>query len=1035
MMTYKKLNNILGWFVFAIAAFTYISTAEPTASFWDCGEYIATAAKLQVGHPPGAPTFQLIGRIFSMFAGGDMSKVAFMVNVMSALVSALTILFMFWSLTMLIKKLAMRVCKEMTTGVQWAIFGSSMVGALAYTFTDSFWFSAVEGEVYAMSSMCTALVFWAILKWEQVADQKDSLRWIILIAYIVGLSIGVHLLNLLTVPAIVFVIYFKKFTPTLWGGVKAFLLSIFILAFILYGIVPGIVWLFGKFEIMFVNWFGLPFNSGTIFFALLIIGLLVWGYRYTVKHDRPVVNAIVLAFTFILIGYTTFLILVIRSNANTPIDENNPEDAVSLLSYLNREQYGSTPLFKGPYYNAPAIRAEDGNPVYARDDKAGKYVIIDDRKGTEMVYDPRYTTLFPRMWSNQQAQHIANYKSIAGIKNDPENQKIPTFGQNLWFMTDYQLGYMYLRYFMWNFVGRQNDIQGYGDVFNGNWISGINFLDEIRLGPQDNIPNSMKSKGRNVYFFLPFLLGIIGLFFQFSKDRHNAIIVTMLFFMTGLAIALYLNMAAYQPRERDYAFAASFYAFAMWIGVGAFAIFDFLRKKVDPKTAALVSTVGCTLLVPVLMAKQNWDDHNRSNRYTVLAIASNYLNSCAPNAILFTNGDNDTFPLWYAQEVEGIRTDVRVCNMSLFNTDWYMDQMKRKAYKSDPVPMQMTHDLYRSGTRDYIPVIEKYDTFANIKTVVKDFLDDSKRETFNNGKVMNYVSSRQFYLDVDTALVLKNGTVAPEDADKIVKRIEWKISDNIIQKNMLGLMDILANFNWKRPLYFATTTGSDTYFGLEEYFQLEGLAYHLVPIRTPRNEENPSATRVNTRILYDNMMNKFVWGNINNPTIYLSEDNTRLALNFRGAFAKLAHALIDEGDRDTTLRATKNGMALKVLAKAVELFPNNLIPDNYYSLNLSQAYYRINTTEALSKGDAISNSVMKNCEDELRYCFLLKKSLLPLADRKIQENISVLYNLSEITRMFKRTSVEQKAKALLNEYYPKWMQTKGYSGSEMPPMQ
>jgi hypothetical protein len=1035
MMTYKKTNNILGWLIFAVAAFTYISTAEPTASFWDCGEYIATATKLQVGHPPGAPTFQLIGRMFSMLAGGNTAKIAFMVNVMSALASAFTILFMFWSLTMLIKKLAMKVSKEMTTGVQWAILGSSMVGALAYTFTDSFWFSAVEGEVYAMSSFFTALVFWAILKWEQVADQKDSLRWLILIAYLVGLSIGVHLLNLLTVPAIVFVIYFKKFKPTVWGGIKAFILSIIILAFILFGIIPGIVWLFGKFELLFVNGFGLPFNSGTIFFALLIIGILVWGYRYTVKHDRPVINAMVLAFTFILIGYTTFLVLVIRSNANTPIDENNPEDAVSLLAYLNREQYGSTPLFKGPYYNAPAIKAEDGNPVYARDDKAGKYVIIDDKKGTEMVYDSRYTTIFPRMWSNQQPQHIANYKAIAGIKNDPESQKIPTFGQNLWYMMDYQLGYMYLRYFMWNFVGRQNDIQGYGDIYNGNWVSGINVIDEIRLGPQDNIPNSMKSKGRNVYFFLPFLLGIIGLFFHYSKDRNNAIVVTLLFFMTGLAIALYLNMAAYQPRERDYAFAASFYAFAMWIGVGAFAIFDFLRKKIEPKTAAIVATVGCTILVPVLMANQNWDDHNRSNRYTVLAIASNYLNSCQPNAILFTNGDNDTFPLWYAQEVENIRTDVRVCNLSLFNTDWYIDEMKRKAYKSDPVPMQMTHDLYRSGTRDYIPVIEKYDTFANIKTVVNDFLDDSKRETFNNGKVMNYVSSRKFYLDVDTALVLKNGTVAPEDAGKIVKRIEWQVSDNIIQKNMLGMMDILANFNWKRPLYFAITTGSDAYFGLEEYFQLEGLAYHLVPIRTPRNEENPSATRVNTRILYDNMMNKFVWGNINNPSIYLSEDNTRLSMSFRGTFAKLAHALIDEGDRDSTLKAEKNALALKALAKAVELFPNNLIPDNYYSLNLSQAYYRINTADAIAKGDVIANNVMKNCEEELHYCFRFKKSMLPLADRKIQENISELYNLSEIVRMFKRTQIEQKAKALLNEYYPKWMQTKGYSGSDVPPMQ
>lgn len=1025
-MTYKKINNILGWLVFAVAAFTYISTAEPTASFWDCGEYIATATKLQVGHPPGAPTFQLIGRMFSMMAGGDVSKIAFMVNVMSALCSAFTILFMFWSLTMLIKKLAMKVSKEMTTGVQWAILGSSMVGALAYTFTDSFWFSAVEGEVYAMSSFFTALVFWAILKWEQVADQKDSLRWLILIAYLVGLSIGVHLLNLLTVPAIVFVIYFKKFKPTAWGGIKAFLLSIFILAFILYGIIPGIVWMFGKMELLFVNGFGLPFNSGTIFFALLIIAALIWGYRYTVKHDRPVINAMVLAFTFILIGYTSFMILVIRSNANTPIDENNPEDAVSLLAYLNREQYGSTPLFSGPYYNAPLVKLEDGNPVYSRDDKAGKYVVIDDKKSIIPVYDPRYTTIFPRMWSNQQQQHMANYRSLGGIKNDPEGQKIPTFGQNLYYMFNYQMGYMYLRYFMWNFVGRQNDIQGYGDVFNGNWISGISFIDESFVGPQDNIPNSMKSKGRNVYFFLPLLLGLIGLFFHYSKDKHNAIVVTLLFFMTGLAIAFYLNMAAYQPRERDYAFAASFYAFAMWIGVGAFAIFDFLRKKIEPKTAAIVATVGCTILVPVLMANQNWDDHNRSNRYTVLAIASNYLNSCAPNAILFTNGDNDTFPLWYAQEVENIRTDVRVCNLSLFNTDWYIDQMKRKAYKSDPMPMQMTHDQYRSGTREYIPIVEEFDTFTNIKKVVNEFLDDSKRMPFNNGKMMNYVCARKFYLDVDTALVVQNGTVAPEDANKIVKRIEWQVSDNVIQKNMLGMMDVLANFNWKRPIYFATTTGSDAYFGLEEYFQLEGLAYHLVPLRTPRTEENPSATRVNTRILYNNVMNKFTWGNINNPSVYLSEDNTRLAMSFRNTFSKLAHALIDEG---------KNDMALKVLNKEVELFPNNLIPDNYYSINLAQAYYRINTPDATAKGDVLVNNVLKNSDDELRYCFRFNKNQLGRVDRKIQENNSVLYQLVQITGTFKRTQIEAKAKGLLNEYYQKWMQTKGYNGSEMPPMQ
>lgn len=1027
MMTYKRINNILGWLVFAVAAFTYISTAEPTASFWDCGEYIATAVKLQVGHPPGAPTFQLIGRMFSLLAGGDMTKVAFMINVMSALVSAFTILFMFWSMTMIVKKLALRISKEMTTGVQIAIFGSALVGALTYTFSDSFWFSAVEGEVYAMSSFFTALVFWAILKWEQVADQKDSLRWLILIAYLVGLSIGVHLLNLLTVPAIVFVIYFKKFTPTFWGGVKAFGLSIVILGFILWGIIPGIVFLFGKMELLFVNGFGLPFNSGTIFFALLIVAAMIFGYRYTVKHDRPVINAMVLAFTFLLIGYTTFLILVIRSNANTPIDENNPEDAVSLLSYLNREQYGSTPLFKGPYYNAGSpIKLEDGNPIYSRDDKAGKYVVIDTRKETIPVYDSRYMTIFPRMWSNQQAQHATNYRILGGIKNDPEGRKIPTFGQNLTYMFNYQFGYMYLRYFMWNFAGRQNDIQGYGDVLNGNWISGISFLDEIRLGPQDNIPETMKSKGRNTYFFLPFLLGLLGLFFHYSKDRNNAIIVTLLFFMTGLAIAIFLNMAAYQPRERDYAFAASFYAFAMWVGIGVFAIFDFLRKKIEPKTAAIVATVGCTVLVPVLMANQNWDDHDRSNRYTVLAIASNYLNSCAPNAILFTNGDNDTFPLWYAQEVEGIRTDVRVCNLSLFNTDWYIDQMKRKAYDSEPVPMQMTLDKYRASNREYIPVIEEFNDYTNIKKVVTDFLDDSKKMPFNNGKMMNYVSSRKLFIEVDTLLVIKNGTVAPEDADKIVKRVEWEISDNILQKNMLGMMDILANFDWKRPIYFATTTGGDAYFGLEEYFQLEGMAYRLVPIRTPRTEENPTITRVNTKILYDNLMTKFTWGNINDPSIYLSEDNTRLSMSFRNVFSRLAHALIDEG---------KNDLAFKALSKEEEIFPNKIIPYNYYSINIAQAYYRINTATATAKGDEILNTVMKNCDMELQYCFRFSTNKLPLVDRKIQENNSILYQVVQVSTMYKRTQIEPKAKSLLNDYYQKWMRSKGYSGSEMPQMQ
>ncbi len=1018
MKNYKLINNILGWIVFAVAAITYISTAEPTASFWDCGEYIATAFKLQVGHPPGAPTFQLIGRMFSMLAGNDVTQVAYMVNVMSALCSAFTILFLFWSLTMLLKKLSLRDGTEINQSKTIAIFGSAIVGALAYTFSDTFWFSAVEGEVYAMSSMFTAIVFWAILKWEQVADQKDSLRWLILISYLVGLSIGVHLLNLLTVPAIVFVIYFKKYKITKKGIFYSSILSLVILVTILFGIIPGIVYLAGKIEVGFVNGLGLPFNSGTIFFFLAIIGGIIWGLRYTRKQYRPVINAMILAFTFLLIGYSTFAILVIRSNANPPIDENNPEDAVSLLSYLNREQYGSTPIFSGQYYNAPLRAFEDGSPVYVKDSKAGKYVVSDDKKQSIPVYDKRYTTIFPRMWSNQQAQHIANYKEYAGIKNDPENKKIPTFGQNLKYMWNYQIGYMYFRYFMWNFVGRQNDIQGYGGINNGSWLSGISFIDEIRLGPQDNIPDSMKNKGRNTLYFLPLILGLLGLFFHYSRNKNDAVIVTLLFFMTGLAIALYLNMAAYQPRERDYAFAASFYAFAIWIGIGVYAIFDMLKKYTNPTTVAIGSTVVCTLLVPVLMAKQNWDDHDRSNRYTALAVASDYLNSCAPNAILFTNGDNDTFPLWYAQEVEGIRTDVRICNLSLYNTDWYMDQMKRKAYNSEPVPMQMTQPQYRQGTRDMLYINDTKNTFINIKDIVNEFLDENKKVTLQNGENVNLVASRKFYIPVDTLLVVQNGTVDPKDADKIVKRVEWEISDNILQKNMLGMMDILANFDWKRPIYYATTTGADAYFGLEDYFQLEGLAYRLVPIKTPRNEQNQQTGRVNTNVLYNNLMNKFKWGNINNPDIYLNEDNTRLAHHFRTSFGRLANALLDEGKKDS---------AMKVLDKINEMMPDNLFPYNYISFSILQGYYRIETAEAIKKGDEMASIFFKNCEQELNYFLKFKGNHKQFVDRDIQINIGMLQQLSQIAKMFKRTEIEKSTFNLFNKYYQDWMNSKGYS--------
>ncbi len=767
---YKKLNAIIGWALFLVASLVYIITAEPTTSFWDCGEYIATAYKLQVGHPPGAPFFQLLGRFFSLFAFGDTSQVARMINTMSGLSSGLTIAFLFWSITILARRMFGK-SSELNLGNMIAIFASGAVGALAFTFSDSFWFSAVEGEVYAMSTLFTAMTFWAILRWEAVAGQPHSFRWLILIAFLIGVSIGVHLLNLLAIPAVTFVFFFKKYPNPGWKGIAgAFAVSLILVAVILYGIVPEIASLFANTELVFVNTLGLPFNSGTFFFILLLAALLVAGLLYTHSDNKlypkiilplgailvilylletssagnfffrlitaaavvglfylwrfkkALLNSVLLSLVFILIGYASFFLLIIRSNANTPIDENNPENAISMLAYLNREQYGSFPIYYGQYYNAPVIEREDGKPFYRRDDASGKYIVWDDRKGTIPVYDPEYMTIFPRMWNNQEDRYIEDYKNWAGITNDPENKKVPTFGENLRYFFRYQLNHMYFRYLFWNFVGRQNDNQAmFGDILNGNWLSGIGVLDRGRLGPQDDIPASMASKARNTYFFLPLIFGLIGLYHQFRKHRHDWMVVMLLFVMTGLAIVVYLNQHSPQPRERDYAYAASFYAFSIWIGLSVIWAFEILARRLSPRIAAISASAALFLAVPVVMASQGWDDHDRSGRYTALEVAKNYLNSCAPNAILFTNGDNDTFPLWYAQEVEGIRTDVRVCNLSLFNTDWYIEQMKRKAYLSEPLPITLPEEIYRNGSHDVTFLIEQESIKDHVE--VKDLLD------------------------------------------------------------------------------------------------------------------------------------------------------------------------------------------------------------------------------------------------------------------------------------------------------------------------
>ncbi len=967
---YQRLNNIIGWLVFLIASYTYLSTIESTASFWDCGEYIACAYKLEVGHPPGAPLFLLLGRFFSLFAFGDTAKVGMMINALSGLCSAFTILFLFWSITAFARKIVDKT-GELTTGRMYAVLGAGAVGALAYTFSDSFWFSAVEGEVYAMSSFFTAITFWAILKWEREADEPHANRWIILIAYLIGLAIGVHLLNLLVIPAIVFIYYFKKYeTVTRKGLIITGILAVVILGGIQGGIIPMIVKLAAWFEITAVNSMGLPFNGGTILYAVLLIGGIVFGLYYTTKKVKPILNTVILCFTVILIGYSSFIILVIRSQANTPMDENNPENAVNLLSYLQREQYGTWPIGYGQYFTAPVKSYEDGNPIYVQDEKSGKYIVSDPRKGTIPVYDPRFCTVFPRMWSSQQ-NHIAGYRNWTNTRNykkitinnpqtgETETVDKPTFSENLKFFFNYQIGWMYSRYFLWNFVGRQNEIQGHGNSSEGNWLSGIPMIDKSRLGPQVGLPDGAdNNKGKNTLFALPLILGLIGVYYQIVKDGKNAAVVGLLFFFTGIAIVIYLNQKPFEPRERDYAYAASFYAFAYWIGLGVLAIFDFLQKKMNQTTSAIAATAVCLLAVPALMAKEEWDDHDRSGRYIARDFAKNYLESCAPNAILFTNGDNDTFPLWYAQEVEGIRTDVRVVCLELLNTDWYIDQMVHKAYESEPVPFSLTKWQYRQGTRD---VVLFHDRKIKGNISVKELVEFAKSEDRANqlevqsGTFYNYFPTRNMSVLVDSATVVNNGTVPKELANRIVKSIDWTIQGNYVQKNDLMILDLLAHNDWKRPIYFAATAPASSYLNLAPYLQLEGLAYRLVPVKQEATEQQQE-TRIATETMYDNIMNKFTWGGMEKPGTYLDDVFVRsCALNVRQRMAALAVALVEEGKKDK---------AIKILDKCIEVTPEENVPFDGTIYSIAMGYYQAG---AIEKGNELSKKLFDNMERNINY--------------------------------------------------------------------
>lgn len=1010
--TYSKINNIFGWLAFAVAAIVYLATIEPTASFWDCGEFIASGNRLEVGHPPGSPIFMLIIRFFTMFAPSKEAIPVF-ANTMSALASAFTIMFLFWTITHIARKVVNKTESFSTTQLI-TIIASGLIGALVYTFSDTFWFSAVEGEVYASSSLFTALVFWAILKWENVADSPYANRWIILIAYLMGLSIGVHLLNLLAIPAIVMVYYFKKYEVTKWGITKALIVGFSLLLASLVVVIKGYVVLASKVELLFVNGFGLPYNSGVIFYLILITGLLIYGIIYTYKHQKVIANTILLSLTVMLMGYSSYALTVIRSSAKPPMNQNAPDNMYSLLYYLNREQYGDSPLIYGQSFNAPVIGTEEGAPSYIPKD--GKYVIA----GRKTIYkfDERFMSIFPRMYSSE-ANHIKGYKQWTEYTGIPiqiqsnsgkmETRYVPKLSDNIKYFWNYQMGFMYWRYFMWNFAGRQNDLQGNGDVLKGNWISGIPIIDNARLGPQEDLPNVYKNnKARNKYYLLPLILGIAGIFYLYRRNQKDFWVIMLLFVLTGLAIVVYLNQKPFEPRERDYAYAGSFYAFAIWVGLGVLVLYEFSKKWINERTAAIGSATAC-MVVPIIMCNQNWDDHNRSGRYTSVDFGYNMLIGCAPNAILFTYGDNDTFPLWYNQEVEGVRQDVRVSNLNYLRGDWYIDQMKRKAYTSDPIPVTMTHDKYYSGKRDYVLVSNQIKGAIDLKQAISFiFSDDPVSQIpspYSENDKICFVPSNMLYLSVDKDKVIKTGTVRPERAKEIVDTMVWKISEDVIMKEGLFVLDLLATNNWERPMYMGTTVANDSYQNLERYFQQEGMMYRIAPIESANVDYEFG--KVDTKLMYDNIMNKYRFRSINNPNVYLDENNTRIISNYRSIFARLAGGLVDEGNKE---------QAITVLNRCMEVIPSKIVPLGYLSLSLIEGYYKAG---AIDKGITYSKEMLDNSASQLKYILNLPKSDIKNLNNEIQLNIAIIQELYRLADRYEKGSHKNEIEKTFNSFASK----------------
>jgi hypothetical protein len=995
----KLINNLVGWGVMLISFIVYMLTLEPSVSFWDCGEFIASSYKLQVGHPPGAPLFAIIVRVVSLFASNP-TKVAFMANTYSALASGATIMFLYWTIVLLAEKFSE---KESSCKQQILIIAAGVIGSLTFAFTDSFWFSAVEAEVYASSSLFTAIVFWAILKWERVAGEKYANRWIILIAYLVGLSIGVHLLNLLAIPAIAFIWYFKKHKPTAKGIVATLVLSGIAIAFIMWGIIQGTPDIAQQFEVLFVNSFGLPYNSGMIAFIILVLAGSAALIVYSIKNQKVILNMLMISFVLILMGFSTYAIVMIRSKANPPMDENNPENAYTLMKYLNRSQYGTTPILTGYYYNAPANSVKKGAPEYFPKD--GKYVKMEGQP--EYVYDSRFKTIFPRMYSSQQESHISGYKMWGQIKGRPvsidgEKEYIPTFSENMRYFLAYQLNHMYIRYFMWNFSGRQNDNQGYGDVFNGNWLTGIGFIDKIRLGHNGTQPSSMANpETTNRYYMLPFLLGLIGLFYHYRKSKKDFWVVMLLFFMTGIAIVLYLNQTPYQPRERDYAYTGSFYAFAIWIGLGVLGLAHLIEKYLK-KNTAIVAIVVCSI-IPVLVLAENYDDHDRSGRYTARDFGKNYLNSCEKNAILFVYGDNDTFPVWYVQDVENVRPDVRICNVTLLNGDWYIDQMKRKVYTSDPLPIDMDHEKYENEMRNSIFVRDDIKKPVELSTLMKIMLSEDPRWKLQTqgGSAYNFIPTKSIKITVDKQKVLATKTVQASQASQIEDSIIIGLSGRYISKSDLAILNMISNNNWERPIYLDLSVVNTSSLKLDQYLQHEGFAYRFVPIK---NQSSQPA--INTDILYNRLMNQFVWGNIGDKRIFVDENLRRTTdvVQIKNNFYALAERLVAEG---------KNDKAKQVIEKLYTILPIGMYDASYYDIYVSSIWYKLKDTQ---KGDQLMRTVIEESMDKINFYQSLGNEYVQDCQREVNREISLLKEASRMAGFSGRTELTKEINDKLSLY-------------------